>query len=113
VTHSSFSDELDRPSYPAAEAGRLVGLAAGRVRRWLKGYGYNYGDSLRHQPPVVQRNEPTGSYASFLDLVDLLFVKRFLDHGVSLQRVRRALDEAREILGTTNEFATGPQSARR
>ena len=41
-----------------------------------------------------------GLYASFLDLVDLLFVKRFLDHGVSLQKVRRALDEARRVLGT-------------
>ena len=33
-----------------------------------------------------------------------LFVKRFLDHGISLQRVRRVLDEAQEILGT-NHFA--------
>jgi len=63
---------------------------------------YSYGDSLRHQPPVVRRSVSTGSYASFLDLVDLLFVKRFLDHGVSLQRVRRALEEAREILGTSH-----------
>jgi uncharacterized protein (DUF433 family) len=103
VTQSSFPVQLDRPSYPAAEAGRLVGLTASRVRRWLGGYGYSYGDAVRHQPPVLRRGE-TGSYASFLDLVDLLFVKRFLDHGISLQKVRRALDEAHEILGT-NHFA--------
>ncbi len=93
-------DQLDRPSYPAAEAGRLVGLTATRVRRWLSGYGYVYGDNVRHQPPVLQHREAAGSYASFLDLVDLLFVKRFLDHGISLQRVRMALDEAHRILGT-------------
>lgn len=103
VTQSSCPVQLDRPSYPAAEAGRLVGLTASRVRRWLAGYGYSYGDAVRHQPPVLRRGE-TGSYASFLDLVDLLFVKRFLDHGISLQKVRRALDEAHEILGT-NHFA--------
>ena len=103
MTRSSFPVQLDRPSYPAAEAGRLVGLTASRVRRWLGGYGYSYGDAVRHQPPVLRRGE-TGSYASFLDLVDLLFVKRFLDHGISLQKVRRALDEAHEILGT-NHFA--------
>ena len=93
-------EQLDRPSYPVAEAGRLVGLTATRVRRWLSGYGYTYGDTVRHQPPVLQRRGAAGSYASFLDLVDLLFVKRFLDYGISLQRVRLALDEAHGILGT-------------
>ena len=107
VTHSPSTDLLDRPSYPAAEAGRLVGLTPGRVRRWLGGYGYAYRDAVRHQPPVLRRDETAGSYASFLDLVDLLFVKRFLDHGISLQRVRRALDEAHEILGTSH-FARQP-----
>lgn len=99
------ADQLRRPSYTVAEAGRLVGLTAERVRRWLRGYQYSYGDAVRGQPPVVpQGRGRAGTYASFLDLVDLLFVKRFLDHGVSLQKVRRALDEAREVLGT-NHFA--------
>ena len=101
MTALSSRDHLHRPSYPAAEAGRLVGLTATRVRRWLTGYSYTYGESVRHQQPVVRRKESgLTSYASFLDLVDLLFVKRFLDSGISLQKVRRALGEAREILGT-------------
>ncbi len=101
INNPSHDDRWSFPSYPAAEAGRLVGLTASRVRRWLKGYDYSYGDAMRRQGPVLQRR-PTQvtSYASFLELVDLLFVKRFLDHGVSLQKVRRALVEAREILGT-------------
>ena len=100
MIESTCHDHLGRPSYPVAEAGRLVGLTEGRVRRWLRGYEYRYGDAVRGQPPVVQGGGTQSSYASFLDLVDLLFVKRFLDHGVSLQRVRRALDEARRLLGT-------------
>jgi len=93
----------DRPMYPAAEVGRLVRLNATRVRRWLKGYEYTYGSKRRHQGPVIRRKGTKGTtYASFLDLVDLLLVKRFLDHGVSLQKVRRALDEAAEILGATH-----------
>lgn len=97
-------DQLDRPSYPAAEAGRLVGLTAPRVRRWLKGYEYSYRDTLRHQPPVLGRVSTTAgtTYASFLDLVDLLFARAFLNHGFSLQKVRRALDEARQLLGTSH-----------
>ncbi len=74
--------QLDRPAYTVAEAGRLVGLAAGRVRRWLGGC------------------ETKRTYASFLDLVDLLFVERFLDYGIPLQRVRHALDKARKVLDT-------------
>lgn len=100
VAELTSLDQLDRPSYPAAEAGRLVGLTSTRVRRWLSGYGYTYGDTVRHQPPVLQGRGTADSYASFLDLVDLLFVKRFLDHGISLQRVRLAFDEAHGILGT-------------
>ena len=99
------ADQLRRPSYTVADAGRLVGLGADRVRRWLRGYQYSYRDAVRGQPPVVLQGRGAASpHASFLDLVDLLFVKRFLDHGVSLQKIRRALDEAREVLGT-NHFA--------
>ena len=104
MTESTGHDQLDRPSYAVAEAGRLVGLTAGRVSRWLRGYEYSYGDAVPGQPPVLQGSGTESSYASFLDLVDLLFVKRFLDHGLSLQKVRRALDEARQVLGT-NHFA--------
>lgn len=92
--------EWDRAAYPAVEAGRLVGLSSGRVRRWLRGYRYTSGQSIRQQRPVIRREGTEGTtYASFLDLVDLLFVKRFLDHGLSLQKVRAALDEAAELLG--------------
>jgi uncharacterized protein (DUF433 family) len=34
-----------------------------------------------------------------LDLIDLLFVKSFVEYGVSIQKLRRALAEAEELLG--------------
>lgn len=103
---NQHAPELDIAIYPAAEAGRLTGLSATRVRRWLQGYEYRYApphgeESVRQQRPVVRRRGTVGTtYASFLDLIDLLFVKQFLDHGTSLQKVRKALDEATEVLGT-------------
>ena len=100
MTQLTGQDQLTRPAYSLADAGRLAGLTPGRVRRWLRGYEYAYGDTVRGQPPVLQSRPVGSTYASFLDLVDLLFVKQFLDHGVSLQKVRRALDEARLLLGT-------------
>lgn len=91
----------DRAAYPAAEAGRLVGLSPDRVRRWLRGYDYKYAAGVRHQEAVLKRRDVSyPTHASFLDLIDLLFVKRFVDHGFSLQRIRKALNEAVVILGT-------------
>ena len=96
----------DIPMYSAANVGRLVGLSAGRVHRWLRGYEYTYlagpvGEMRTgHKEPVIRRAEVTvSSYASFLDLIDLLFVRKFLDYGVSLQRIRKAFREAEELLG--------------
>lgn len=86
------------PAYPAAEAGRLVGLHPARVRRWVKGYRYRHASTVRHQSPVVNRKTKT-SYVSFFELIELLLVKQFLDHGISLQRIRTALSEAESIVG--------------
>lgn len=95
---------LDSPMYTAAIAGRLTNLRPERVRRWLRGYEFSYRvehDEARRRTkkgPVIERAGDQ-SFATFLDLIDLLFVKKFLEHGVSLQRLRRALDETRTILG--------------
>lgn len=96
----------DIPRYTAAEAGRLTGLSPGRVRRWLRGYSYLYSsssselDTVIHQQPVIrQRDAEDSGYASFLDLIDLIFVRRFLESGFSLQKIRKALAEAESIVG--------------
>jgi uncharacterized protein (DUF433 family) len=104
TTSVSALHPWDVPAYTAAMAGRLVGLRPERVRRWLVGYEYIYtaGDeSVRRikRAPVIHREGEETPFASFLDLIDLLFVKRFLDAGISLQKLRRALDEADALVG--------------
>jgi DNA-binding transcriptional MerR regulator/uncharacterized protein (DUF433 family) len=97
---------LDAKTYSIAAVARLTGLHPRRVGRWLQGYRYQYEVSAGparqgEQRPVIQRPRTGGTtYASFLDLVDLLFVREFLKHGLSLQKVRLALDEATRLLGT-------------
>jgi uncharacterized protein (DUF433 family) len=93
---------LITPTYTLTEASQLAGVSKWRVSSWLRGYEYHYsvGDEIRDgkQAPVIKHsNEPQ---ASFLDLIDLLFVKRFLRQGFSLQYLRKALDEACDLLGT-------------
>ena len=98
-------DPWDVPAYTPAEAGRLVGLRAGRIRRWLQGYEYKYHpsdgstDRRVRQAPVIHRGGTAAPFATFLDLIDLLFVRKFLDEGISLQKLRRALNEADALIG--------------
>jgi uncharacterized protein (DUF433 family) len=98
---------LSAPAYSIAETSRLTGIKKWSVSRWLRGYKY-YGGEL---DPVIKREiPPESTYASFLDLIDLLFVKKFIETGFSLQHIRKALDEARDYLGTRhfarNKFFT-------
>jgi len=91
--------------YAPAMAARLVGLDQGRVRRWLRGYEYTYAPKAslpkrRKQSPLVARGGAADSrYASFLDLIDLLFVRQFVEHGISVQKLRQALNEAGTLIG--------------
>lgn len=98
-----FEDQYNIPMYFPSEVARLVDISKYRVHRWLEGYEYDYESKRRRQDPVIQKawqDKDYPHYASFFDLVDLLFVKRFLDYGISLQKLRKALDEAKDILGT-------------
>ncbi len=101
-----YQELLEFPAYPIAEAARLVGLSPGQVKRWLQGYEFAYRTKeqprLRHsmKPPVVpQRQRRQSSYASFLDIIDLLLVKKLVKQGISLQQARLEIDEAKEVLG--------------
>jgi uncharacterized protein (DUF433 family) len=90
-------ESLSAPAYSIAEASRLTGIGKWSVSRWLRGYRYEGGE----QGPVVKRTIPLElSYASFLDLVDLLFVKQLLKRGFSLQYIRKAANEAGRYLGS-------------
>lgn len=99
---SEFKEQYNIPMYFNAEVARLVDISRYRVRRWLEGYVFTLESGRKRQRPVVQRawqDQVYPHYASFLDLVELLFVKRFLDYGCSLQYLRKAFEEARNILG--------------
>lgn len=92
---------LTTPTYLLAEASLLVGISRWRISRWIKGYEYTY--SVRSEKRRG-RQESVVNYCeepcvSFLDLIDLLFVKRFLEHGFTLQFLRMAFEEARILLG--------------
>ncbi len=100
---------LSAPAYSIATTSRLVGITRWSIVRYLRGYEYKHfideEEFPVHQPPVINQSLEDSTYASFLDLVDLLVVKEFLDRGFTLQRLRPAFDEVRNRLGT-HHFAT-------
>jgi uncharacterized protein (DUF433 family) len=101
----AYLNTLNAPAYSTAEASRLVNMKPWTVRRYLRGYQYDYSHrgpvQRKTQPPFIKDGSETREpYASFLDLVDLVIVREFQKRGFKLPTLRKALDEARELLGT-------------
>ncbi|MBN1684525.1 MAG: DUF433 domain-containing protein [Gammaproteobacteria bacterium] len=91
---------LTTPTYSLITSARLVNMKKWTVRRYLRGYEYDYDQKRIKQPPVIKGSNIQEPYASFLDLIDLIFVRELLKRGFFLPTIRKALDEARQWLGT-------------
>ena len=94
--------------YSPAEAARLVGKRSDWVRRLSKGYAFRGRDGRPSaSPPLFKRQlgDIKGKTAlSFLDLVELLFIRDFLEEGVSLYVIRRAAEVAAEMFSADHPF---------
>lgn len=88
------SGVLGQGSYTFAEAARITGVPTSRLRRWVQGYEYTRAGERRTSGPVVatalRRHEDGSSTLTFLDLLEVLFVDRFLKAGVSMHTIRNA-----------------------
>jgi len=90
--------------YPPSEVARLARIEPGRLHRWMHGYDYRLKRTkeLRRAPALVQRRE--GDTLTFLDLLEVCFVKAFLDQGVPMATVRHIETQASIELKTTHPF---------
>jgi uncharacterized protein (DUF433 family) len=92
--------------YTFPEAARLAGVQPAELRRWLRGYNSGTGDTPRQHPPLwlseISNADVDG--VSFLDLLEVRFVKAFRQLGISLQAIRIAAINAREILDSPYPF---------
>ena len=95
--------------YTVREAARLTKMSASRIRRWLRGYTYKAGGSLRRQAPVWRSRMPDsdeGLVLDFQDLCEIRIVDAFVRAGVSLQHVRKVASKARAELSSPHPFLT-------
>ncbi len=93
-----------RPMYTVAQTARLAGISTATVKRWL--YGYQRADA-QMRPVFGEKDRPREDYAeiSFLQLIEVVIAGRFRARGVSLERIRRAHEYARNYFNTGYPFA--------
>jgi uncharacterized protein (DUF433 family) len=87
----------------------LVRLPAYSVRRWLDGYRYYRKGEVQEQPPLwsPQLDKIDDQLEiGFRDLIELRFVKAFLDEGVRLETIRHCLAVATEFVNDDRPFST-------
>jgi uncharacterized protein (DUF433 family) len=93
--------------YTVPEASRLTRVSAARIRRWLKGYDFKSKKTRHHSNPVW-----TGQFKAmddklavgFKDLMEIRFVRAFLEKGVNWRTMRDAHIAAKAKLGTDHPF---------
>jgi uncharacterized protein (DUF433 family) len=103
--HAEAAVGLGAGVYATGEVAKLAHIEPDRLRRWIYGYGYRpRGKELRHSKPLVQR--PEDRTLTFLDLVEVCFVKAFLDAGVTMPVVRTVQVDAAREFATSHPFSS-------
>jgi uncharacterized protein (DUF433 family) len=104
ATRSEHAVGVGLYSFP--EAARIVGVPAAKLRRWISQYRRPAAGGERLSVPVIHRHFAEDPHVlTFLELVELLFVKLFRSAGVSMSVIRRAAEEASGTFGTPYPFA--------
>lgn len=88
--------------YTAAEAALYTGISVKDIRRWMFGYsahGVNHAGLWTPELSAIDDN-----LLGFHDLLEIRFVHAFRQHGVSLQAIRSASIQAREMFDQRYPF---------
>lgn len=88
--------------YTAVEAALYTGISAKDIRRWMFGYtshGVEHAGLWTPELSFVEEN-----LLGFHDLLEIRFVHAFRQHGVSLQAIRSASIQAREMFDQQYPF---------
>lgn len=110
VAHQPISSFVGVGLYTAREAAALLQEAPRNVRRWLGGYSYTENGDEHSVPPLWQSDISgigDSLELSFRDLIELRFVKAFLEAGIGLLAIRNCLAYARECAESDRPFSSG------
>ena len=88
------TSKLNKGLYEFPRASRILGVSSRKLRRWVSPNAGIFQSRYRDVDAV-----------SFLDLMELLFVKMFRDEDVSLHTIRKAAEKASTKFRTDYPFA--------
>lgn len=111
TTAQSISGYVGVGLYSLADAAKLLRAPPRNIRRWMGGYVYKdaVGDAHR-MPPLWKADLPEADdkiELSFRDLIELRFVKAFVDAGIGLKAIRNCLEYARSCVDSDRPFSSG------
>ena len=110
-------DALTVPVYTYAEADTIAGVSRGTSKRWTEGYSYTNPKGERVTlPPITPKPQDAGPGVSFLDLVEVVAIGRFLARDFSIRGVRSIVSDCQETFGVERplvmeRFRTGARQA--
>jgi uncharacterized protein (DUF433 family) len=106
---SDISEFVGVGTYTPTEAARLLRTSTRNIKRWLSGYTYKRGNHVHEVEPLwapQHRLTEDRLELGFRDLIELRFVKAFLEAGVGLLAIRNCLSYARECVNDDRPFST-------
>ncbi|MBB3904892.1 hypothetical protein [Methylobacterium brachythecii] len=95
--------------YTVPEAARLLRIPGRNINRWLGGYSYKRDGIETKMPPLWEPELPgfgNHNELGFRDLIELRFVKAFLDADLGLLTIRNCITFARECVSDDRPFST-------
>jgi uncharacterized protein (DUF433 family) len=108
--NAPWSPEIGIGFYTVPQVASLLHLPALNIRRWLGGYTFHSRDGESHEmPPLWTPQLPAWDShieLGFRDLIELRFVKAFLDAGLGLLTIRHCLEYARTYVDDERPFST-------
>ncbi|KQB15310.1 hypothetical protein H9N28_03290 [Rhodobacter capsulatus] len=111
TAHKSPHEFVGIGLYTIDEAAKLLKSPTRTVRRWLLGHDFKARNGeTRHSPPLWATDLPHADGAaelSFRDLVELRFVRAFVEMGLDIRIVRSCLETARECIQSDRPFSSG------
>lgn len=93
---------LNRRIYAMSDVDRYLALPAGTARRWIDGYRRGG----RAYPPVIREDPSNDETVSWGEFVETRLLAEYRARGVSLQRLRPAVQLLRREFGTPYPLAT-------
>lgn len=93
--------------YSVPEASRIIGIHPRQLRRWIRTFTYTAKGHQYLHTPVIPRyfSDEDDKPITFLELIELLFVRLFREEGLSMQYIRIAARIAADYFETPYPFA--------